>query len=167
MDWREADESEARLVKRKVISGERWGIALFVFLAVAMLSAVPLGIMTIVRKGNVPFAILSILVQLMFVGLAWLSVSCARDCALKIRLVKGGEYQVTDAVVESVKTSGNQRRAYKKFTVRTSTGAKMTFKKTFGSNLRSKGRAALVVRYNAPEGKKIDKDLVLLNKEDK
>lgn len=156
---REATEEEARYVKMHIMGNERAAIAIFVFGIIIILTGIAFMIKTLIAKGSVPFAIMSIIIQLAFLGIVSLLIKLIRDTAKKMGTVKRGEFVITEGTIVDVTVTTSNKHSRARIKVETSDGKKHTFTSadTCGPAAK-KGRKAYIVEIGS--GESVDHALV-------
>ena len=156
---REATEEEARYVKKHIMGNERAAIAIFVFGIIIILTGIAFMIKTLIAKGSVPFAIMSIIIQLAFLGIVYLLIKLIRDTAKKMGTVKRGEFMITEGTIVDVSVTTSYKHSRARIKVETSDGKKHTFTSSDTCGPAAKrGRKAYIVEIGS--GEDVDHALV-------
>ena len=164
MKLRDPLEEEITIIKKRTIPEEIWCIAVCVFFDLLVLSCIPLGISTIIRKGSIPFAIFSIFIQLLLLALAVFVFTLLIGCVKKISLISKGQFQVEECTIEKIDVSVGYKKRVVWATVKTQEGKNRKIRARYRLKKKDKGRRAVIMRFDPK--KKIDDELVVIGTDD-
>ncbi len=164
MKFRDPLEDEIKIIKKKVIPEEILYFVSCIFFDLLALSVVPMGIATIIRKKSIPFAILSIIVQLLILALAAFIFSLAIECIKKIICVNKGKIRVSDCTVENIKVSVSHKKRVVWATVKTPEGKNRKIRVRYGIKKKDTGKRAVIMRFESK--KKYDDELIVIGEQE-
>lgn len=164
MKLRDPLEEEIAIVKKKAIPEEIWTVVVCFIFDLLVLSCIPMCIATIIRKGSIPFAIFSIIVQLLFLALAIFIFTLMIGCIKKISLLSKGQYQVEECTIEKIDVSAGYKKIVVWATVKTTEGKKKKIKARYKIKKTDVGNRAVIVRFDPK--RKFDDELVVIGSYD-
>lgn len=160
MKLRDPLEEEITIVKKRAIPEEILCIVVCAFFDLLILACIPMGIMTIIRKESIPFAIFSIIVQLLLLSLAVFVFTLMIGSIKKISCFNKGQYRVEECTIKKVNVSVGYKKRVVWATVKTTEGKDIKIKARYKLKKNDVGKRAVIVRFDPK--KKFDDELVVI-----
>lgn len=160
-DLRKARTGEIELIKKQFM-GE------YIFLCILMaasglltLSIIPAAIKAMLADGDISVVIVSVILQLFVVAMAFILFKISAGLAGKVKDLKENRIMVSDCTVDQVRVTGAGKHMATIVTVEKPDGTKESLNTLKGSYCYHKNMRALLISYPSQYGKKESKDVCL------
>lgn len=160
-DLRKARTGELELIKKQFMGEYIFLCILMVAAGLLTLSIIPTAIKAMIDNGSISFAVVSVILQLFVIALAFILFKISSDIAGKIKDLKDNRIMVSDCTVDHVSIKGAGKHMATVVTVQMPDGTKESVNALKESASYHKNMRALLISYPSQYGKKEAKDVCL------